>query len=82
MLYICFTVRSSYFQGKPMGAVNTSTTGSYTRQPAAVSLFVNSVDFPILMDAKTDQHEKIKSQPISLASHLFWAGYKYSMWLC
>ena len=34
----------SCFQGKPMGAVGAFTTGNYLGQPAAASLFLNSVD--------------------------------------
>ena len=62
-----------------MGAVSTSTTGNYSRQPAVVFLFVNSVVLSVLMDAKSDQHDKMKSQPSSLVSLLFCAAYKYSI---
>ena len=64
-LYICFTVRFSYFQGKPIGAVNPFTTWNYPHQPAAASLFVNFVYLPVLMDTKSDINKDVNSAKMS-----------------
>ena len=37
-----------------MGAVSAFTTGNYTRQPAAATLFLNSVALSFLMEVKSD----------------------------
>ena len=37
-----------------MGAMSAFTIGNHLHQPAAASSFVNSVDFSILMDAKSE----------------------------
>ena len=37
------------------------TTGTYLRQPADAALFVISVDFSVLMDAKSDNLTSIKT---------------------
>ena len=42
-----------------MGAVRAFSAGNYTRQPGSASLFVNSVDLPVLMDADSDVDKDI-----------------------
>ena len=44
-----------------MGAVRAFSAGNYTRQPGSASLFVNSVDLPVLMDADSEVNKGISS---------------------
>ena len=48
-----------------MDAVSAFTTGNYPRQPAAASLFLNSVDLSFLMEVKSDVYKGINFTKIS-----------------
>ena len=45
-----------------MGAVRAFSAGNYTRQPVSASLFVNSVDLFVLMDADSEVNKDISSK--------------------
>ena len=51
-----------------MGGVSTFTTGNYPRQPTATSLFVNSGDLPVLIDAKSNVNEDFSFAKMSQSS--------------
>ena len=60
-----FLLCSSYFQGKPIGAVSAFTTGNYPRQPVTVYLFVISINFSFMLEFKPDVIKDISSAKMS-----------------
>ena len=64
-----------------MGTVSAFTTGNYPCQPAAASLFLNSVDLSFLMEVKSDLIKDISFAKLSesfatfeaLIEHIFFA---------
>ena len=49
-----------------MGAVSAFTTGNYSRQPAAVYLFVKSANLSFMLEFKSDVIKDVSSAKVSI----------------
>ena len=63
--FLYFLLCSSYFQGKPMGAMSTFTMGNYPHQPVSVYLFVKSVNLSFMLEFKSAVIKEVSSAKMS-----------------